>query len=481
MNTQLYINSQLHNMLRIKTLIIISGILFLLCSTRLNAAQQTGVVSYVRGAVTSQTQNDGSHARLLVKGNKLNAGDVVKTGPKSFAMLKLADGTRLTIRPSSSFTVEQMNAKKNKTASAIIRLFRGGLRAITGFISKKNPRGYRLRTPVATIGIRGTEFDARLCGKDCADENRDIYKNKKPPRPVAKVIYQRGKMKAISFDDTSRQLSHYADIFEGDTLITDRNSFAVIAFRDKSRVTLQANTRFRIDEMRFDKAKPEKSSSLFSLLKGGLRAVTGLIGRLHHDRYRMRTSIATIGIRGTGYDVLCTGACSYDNSQPENIRLPDGPGMYSYVWHGGIAVDSQELSLNQSAYKKDRNSRPQILATTPRFFRNNPAPKPGSIKIDEEQLFRQSDDPDTKPGLYVGVEEGHVIVQPHNSSNSRTIGPEQAVFVNVKGSGIRSLPSIPAFQKFDVYPKPGQLSDMNLKFIGNTRQGISSGKVCEIR
>ena len=445
------------------------------------AAQQAGKVSYVRGAATVQSPGDGTRGRLLIKNTPLQVGDVVKTGSRSFAILTLEDGSRLTIRPSSSFTVEQINAKKDKTASAILRLFRGGLRAITGFISKKNHNGYRLRTPVATIGIRGTQFDARLCGKDCATENEKIKQKKNPALPVGKLVFKRGKLKAIGFDEKERELGGYADIFEGDTLVTGDHSYAVIAFRDKGRVTLQSNSRFRIDEMRFSKKEPKRSSSLFTLLKGGLRAVTGLIGKLNRKHYHMRTSIATIGIRGTGYDVFCSGACSFDGSVPGDIDLPQGPGMYSHVWQGGIAVDGQEVGLNQSAFKADRASPPRILAATPAFFQTNPAPRPGSIKVDEDKLFEQSDKSGSKPGLYVGVEEGHVVVQPHNGSRAETIGPEQAVFVNVDGSNVQRLPSIPLFQQFDTIPKPANLNPMSLKFSGGHDQSPVKDKVCQLR
>ena len=468
-------------MLAVRNLFCIAGVVLTLMSTAVSAAKQVGSVSYVRGAVTKQAVRDGANAHLLIKGNELKEGDVIKTGSKSFALLKLADGTRLTIRPKSSFVVEQMNARKDSTASAILRLFRGGLRAVTGFISKKNPRGYRLRTAVATIGIRGTEFDARLCGKECAEENKKLNKKKNPARAVAKVIYKRGNLRAVGFDDKKRELKGASAIYEGDTLITGSKAYAVIAFRDRSRVSLQSNTQFRIDEMRFDKKKAEKSSSLFSLLKGGLRAITGLMGKFHPERYRMRTTIATIGIRGTGYDALCTGACSIDNSVPVDVDLPNGPGLYSTVWEGGITLDKYPVQLNQSVFKADKGRKPALLARTPDFFKNNPVPRPGSIKVDEDKLFQDTDSLAAPPGLYVGVEEGNVIVQPHNTNESEILGPEQAVFVNVDGSEIQALPSIPMFQQFDKYPKPDQFVDIGLRLGNSAGEGEEQDKVCEIR
>jgi len=135
-------------------------------------AEEVGQVQYTRGAVTMQNM-DGSNARLIAKDERVQRGEVLKTGPRSFTIVKLNDGTRMTIRPNSSFSVEQFNPKKDSTATAILRLFRGGMRAITGYISKNNRDGYKVKTGVATLGIRGTEFDVRLCLDDCEQENKE--------------------------------------------------------------------------------------------------------------------------------------------------------------------------------------------------------------------------------------------------------------------------------------------------------------------
>ena len=274
------------------------------------SAEEVGKVQYTRGAVTMQNM-DGSSARLIAKNTSIQRGEVIKTGPKSFTILKLHDGTRMTVRPNSSFSVEEFNPKKDSTASALLRLFKGGLRTITGFISKQNPNGYRMRTSVATIGIRGTEFDARICQDDCAEENNRHKKaqNDLLNRAVAKTVFVRGRLNARSSEGVSRPMKAGSSVFEGDTLVSDDNAYAIVVFRDKSRVSLQANTVFRVDEMKFDKDSAEESSALFSLLRGGLRTITGLIGKLHPRKYSMRTSVATIGIRGTGYDLMCSGSC----------------------------------------------------------------------------------------------------------------------------------------------------------------------------
>ncbi len=81
-----------------------------------------------------------------------------------------------------------------------------------------------------------------------------------------------------------------------------------LVFRDEGRVSLQAGTQFRVEKFKYDKARSEENAIL-RLLKGGVRVVTGLIGRANHDNYRFNLATATIGIRGTGFDARQRALC----------------------------------------------------------------------------------------------------------------------------------------------------------------------------
>ena len=459
----------------ISSLLLIIGIL----SCSFAYAKQVGEVKYARGAVTVQKE-DGSGARLVGKGDVLNQGEVIKTGPKSFAILSLADETRMTIRPQTSFAVEEMNAEKTSKASALLRLFRGGFRAITGYISKKNPKGYRIKTPAVTIGIRGTEFDARLCNEDCANENRKLEKKlkKKQAKVVGRVAYKRGDIKALNFAEKTREIKTRSNLFEGDTLTTGDDSYAVIVFRDKSRISIQANTDFRIDELRFDVNKPSGASALFSLLRGGLRAVTGLVGKLRPKGYRMRTRFSTIGIRGTGYDLLCTGLCAI-GGEPSNLDLPKGDGLYASVWSGTITLDGRILDVGQSAFLKNASSPPVLLPKTPAYFKNSTVPKPDEVEV-EDMDFSEAEPQDIPPGLYVSVTGGEVEIKSDLTNEVVRILKDQAAFADVTGQQVKLLPSVPAFQKFDIFPRPDKF-DVNAVNIGGSLVADDEGLVCEIQ
>ncbi len=445
-------------------------------------AERVGEIKYARGAVTVQ-QADGSGARLIGQGDNLNQGEVVKTGSKSFAILRLEDDTRMTLRPGTSFAVEEYTAQRNSKASALLRLFRGGMRTITGFISKMNPGGYKIKTATATIGIRGTEFDARLCAQDCAEENQKLDKRiaSEAKRTVAKAVFIRGDVKANNFLDKERSLVRLSPIFEGDTIITGEDSYTILIFRDKSRVSLQEDTQFRVDELRYqDDADKTGVSGLFSLLRGGLRTITGLIGKVSPDKYRMRTTVATLGIRGTGYDMLCTGPCAADGA-PAKTPMPNGDGLYTHVWDGEVMLGDQAVGLNQAAFVQNKAEPARILQSVPSFFIDNPLPKPNTIEVDESTLFEAKKGDAAPEGLYVSVKEGEVIIKSDTTDELVKITKGQAAFASIGGQLLQQLPTVPAFQQYDAYPSPGNLTPKGLEVGGALGDIENKDMVCEIQ
>ena len=148
--------------------LVMAGLL--LISTPLIAATQVGEVSFARGVITGQIA--GEQPRILGKGLPLHNGETLNTSSRGFAVIKLDDGSRMTLRPNTTFKIVNVDSRKG-SENAFMSLLRGGFRAITGAISKASASAFRVSTSVATIGIRGTEFDARLCeGAECDAENR---------------------------------------------------------------------------------------------------------------------------------------------------------------------------------------------------------------------------------------------------------------------------------------------------------------------
>jgi hypothetical protein len=90
-------------------------------------------------------------------------------------------------------------------------------------------------------------------------------------------------------------------IESGQTVTLGEGARAVIKFQDGQIIALQSKSIFKVNSYKYDQAAPEKGESFLSLLQGGLRAVTGLIGNANKPGWKLATPTATIGIRGTDF------------------------------------------------------------------------------------------------------------------------------------------------------------------------------------
>jgi hypothetical protein len=117
---------------------------------------------------------------------------------------------------------------------------------------------------------------------------------------VGRVEFSIGEVTGIDSDGKQRWLIKGSTLSAGDTVRTGRGR-AQIRFTDGGYTSLQPNTEFRIDEYNYDAKRKQESVGFFSLLRGGLRTITGIVGRFRKKAYQLRTPVATVGIRGTEY------------------------------------------------------------------------------------------------------------------------------------------------------------------------------------
>lgn len=120
--------------------------------------------------------------------------------------------------------------------------------------------------------------------------------------PAARIDFAVGNVTAIAPNGQQRSLAKGAQLNEGETVNTN-NGRAQLRFTDGAYVSLQPESQFRIDQYKFDGKTDGSEKGLFSLLKGGLRTITGLVGRTNKQNYQVNTTVATIGIRGTEYTI----------------------------------------------------------------------------------------------------------------------------------------------------------------------------------
>lgn len=120
------------------------------------AATEAAVILFSNGTVTKVSAAD---KQPLAKGDHLAAGDTVNTGHDGRVQMRFTDGGLVSLMPNSSFAIDRYNQPDNQDGGSLsFRLVKGGLRTLTGSIGQKNHDNYELKTDVATLGIRGTEF-----------------------------------------------------------------------------------------------------------------------------------------------------------------------------------------------------------------------------------------------------------------------------------------------------------------------------------
>ncbi len=158
-----------------------------------------------------------------------------------------------------------------------------------------------------------------------------------------------------------------ADIEVGDVLLVGERSALQVRFLDESLASLRSNSRMQVEAFQHDRNKSGSDHLVLSLLKGGLRTVTGLIGKNNPDGFGLKTATATVGIRGTHFTALhCAADCFNANGSPV------ADGTYGGVTDGTIGVGNQagEVLFRQQEYfyVANQNSLPSRLLQVPRHL-----------------------------------------------------------------------------------------------------------------
>lgn len=227
---------------------------------------------------------------------------------------------------------------------------------------------------------------------------------------AGKVDFAVGDVIATDAAGAQRDVGKGSPITVGDTIET-RSGRAWLRFRDGGYMSLQPGTEFRVDDYHFEGEQDGSEKSFFSLLRGGMRAITGIVGRKNRASYRVNTPVATIGIRGTEY-LAQLG---------ESLTLSCGEGVCVVTNDAGEVV----MQAGQTMYFKDRTSPPQQMTRRVSLppnapvqfaggeFRENDGslatlPEPPLPEPDEPYVF--SDDvplvEGENPGTFLGLSYG---------------------------------------------------------------------------
>jgi len=164
---------------RFKNSILLLGLIF--CFVSLGYAENTqevptiGQIVWVKGAMKAISSK--SLGRTLKRADYIYEQDTLVTDKTGSGQITFTDGSLMTLREDTVLKMSEYKYKKDakpKEDKNIMELAKGGFRTISGAIAKNNPEGYAAKTPVATIGIRGTDYSVYYRNQLFVQINRGI-------------------------------------------------------------------------------------------------------------------------------------------------------------------------------------------------------------------------------------------------------------------------------------------------------------------
>lgn len=166
----------MHTLLRALNLPVIFAMCFLLAQSPAFALELAGAVEQVKGKASILS---GGSKQTLKVASQVQPGDEITTGADAEVLIRMSDGTVLAVRPNSQLLLSEYNFKlddnSGKQDNFLVKLLKGGLRTLSGKIGKRNPAQFKVNTPTATIGIRGTDFEVAVVEKSQGEVQAGTY------------------------------------------------------------------------------------------------------------------------------------------------------------------------------------------------------------------------------------------------------------------------------------------------------------------
>ena len=140
--------------------ILLLSILVLFAFTHAaNAEEAIAQVVWVKGSLVAVASDRST--RNLMRRSPVFLNDTLVTNSVSTGEIVFTDGSVVSLRNNTNFSINKYHFDAQGSGSDNnygASLGKGGFRTLTGWISKTNPKGYEVSTPVATIGVRGTDY-----------------------------------------------------------------------------------------------------------------------------------------------------------------------------------------------------------------------------------------------------------------------------------------------------------------------------------
>jgi hypothetical protein len=179
---------------------------------------------------------------------------------------------------------------------------------------------------------------------------------------AGKIELVNGSVSITAPDRSARAPKVGEMLYEGDAITTGANGELHAEMLDAGVIAVRPNTQMSITK--YQAQGDANDTSVFGLLKGSFRSITGWIGKNNPARYAINTPTATIGVRGTDHEPLVIPEGSNEGT----------PGTYDRVAAGGSFIQGKagrvDVASGRSGFfSSSGRERPRLLTETPRFYR----------------------------------------------------------------------------------------------------------------
>jgi hypothetical protein len=188
---------------------------------------------------------------------------------------------------------------------------------------------------------------------------------------AGRFIVVTGDVRILGRDGAARPAQRNGEFHAGESIVTGPTGLAQLRMTDGGAVSVRADSQFKLDVYSYAGSDDRNGSFLVSILKGGFRTITGLIARNNRNNYRISTASATIGVRGTHFEVV-------------HLPQPLGDtaaGTYNRVYDGITTFQNRAgafllVSREQTAFVPLPSNLPPVLVAPPAGIFGKPTPVP---------------------------------------------------------------------------------------------------------
>jgi hypothetical protein len=196
--------------------------------------------------------------------------------------------------------------------------------------------------------------------------------------PAGHILWLTGQVERVGADGSVLRLAKDDAVYEGDLIRSAPGSSAQLIMRDEALIALRAESSVKLSKYRYGGHEDGAERAIVELIKGGLRSITGVIGRVNKENYRLKSDGHVIGIRGTDHETFLTDAGTYNRVTLGGTYL-EGPG-------GRIDLAPGEVGFASML----PGSAPVRLERTPEFMQlamlssGDAGPRPRSASAGDE-------------------------------------------------------------------------------------------------